>query len=139
MAKIGVFSVLYTVPATCVIGCCFYERINYNTWKQMAMDLTCRTRSLDQRKVCTLEKSIPTVEVYMLKVFMSLVVGITSGMWVWSSKSISSWKNFCTSRFSRRKSNFGGNGGTAYHQAPVIVMKSQHGQKYLPKGSGSRV
>ena len=27
MAKIGIFSVLYTVPATCVIGCYFYEQL----------------------------------------------------------------------------------------------------------------
>lgn len=37
---------------------------------------------------CTLEQSIPSVEIFMLKIFMSLVVGITSGMWIWSSKTV---------------------------------------------------
>lgn len=43
----------------------------------------------------------------MLKIFMSLVVGITSGMWVWSSKTINSWRNFvgklCISKKPERK------------------------------------
>ncbi|ESO88974.1 hypothetical protein LOTGIDRAFT_228923 [Lottia gigantea] len=130
MAKIGIFSVLYTVPATCVIGCYFYERINYDNWRQQAMARPCASRT-----DCHLEYSIPTVEVYMLKIFMSLVVGITSGMWIWSSKTAASWKQFFSNRFSRRKSNYSG----GYQQAPVIMMKSQHGQKYLPKVTGSRV
>ncbi|KAK7503029.1 hypothetical protein BaRGS_00005655, partial [Batillaria attramentaria] len=99
MAKIGVFSVLYTVPATCVIGCYFYERINFDRWQQEARLRPCLTQT-----ECPLDHSIPTVEVYMLKIFMSLVVGITSGMWIWSSKTLSSWKNFCSGRFRRRKS-----------------------------------
>lgn len=137
MAKIGVFSVLYTVPATCVIGCYFYERVHFPIWTQQSMDAPCRVSK--NHKDCTLDKSIPTVEVYMLKIFMSLVVGITSGMWIWSSKTAKSWSNFCSRRFTRRKSNFNGTGTAGYHQAPVIVMKSQHGQKYVPKPSGSRV
>uniref|UniRef100_A0A9L0K5K4 Frizzled class receptor 9 n=1 Tax=Equus asinus TaxID=9793 RepID=A0A9L0K5K4_EQUAS len=64
MVKIGVFSILYTVPATCVIVCYVYER-----------------------------GSVPTVAVFMLKIFMSLVVGITSGVWVWSSKTFQTWQS----------------------------------------------
>ncbi|KAK6171519.1 hypothetical protein SNE40_019693 [Patella caerulea] len=130
MAKIGIFSVLYTVPATCVIGCYFYERINHEKWRHQAM-----TRPCINQDDCHLEYSVPTVEVYMLKIFMSLVVGITSGMWIWSSKTVSSWKQFFSNRFSRRKSNY----SSGYQQAPVIMMKSQHGQKYLQKVAGSRV
>jgi len=135
MAKIGIFSVLYAVPATCVIGCYFYERINFQNWTDMSKGIPCRPLKGGQ-KDCVLDKSIPTVEVYMLKIFMSLVVGITSGMWIWSHKTVHSWRNFCSRRFNRRKSNFTGPGGV-YHQAPVIVMKTQHGQKFVPKPSGS--
>ncbi|XP_052089903.1 frizzled-9-like [Mytilus californianus] len=131
MAKIGVFAVLYTVPATCVIGCYFYERVNFQTMRNAAESLPCRTAdkgTLD----CSLDKSLPSVEVYMLKIFMSLVVGITSGMWIWSNKTVSSWKKFCTNRFTRKK--YGGN--VTYQQAPVVVVKSH---KCVPKTSGSRV
>lgn len=162
MAKIGVFSVLYTVPATCVIGCYFYERMNFDSWQREARRRPCLP-SYD----CPLEHAIPTVEVYMLKIFMSLVVGITSGMWIWSSKTVSSWKHFCSGRFRRRKSGHAGGGGSggagggagngggggggggsggggsthytaSYHPAPVVIMKS-HGHKHLPKMAGSRV
>ncbi|XP_074654371.1 frizzled-4-like [Tubulanus polymorphus] len=78
MVRIGVFSVLYTVPATCVIACYVYEYMNRDLWLN--------SRSPVQ----------PNFEIFMLKVFMSLVVGITSGMWIWTSKTLTSWKNFCS-------------------------------------------
>ncbi|KAK3096836.1 hypothetical protein FSP39_003804 [Pinctada imbricata] len=77
MVRIGIFSVLYTVPATCVIGCLFYEYANRDSWYMKDV-----------------EASSPKIEIFMLKVFMSLVVGITSGMWIWSTKTVNSWRNF---------------------------------------------
>ena len=140
MAKIGIFSVLYTVPSTCVIGCLFYERMNLSTWRLVAMTTDCKDLKYGE-KDCSLERSIPSVEVFMLKYFMSLVVGITSGMWIWSHKTLTSWKKFCTNRFSRRKSNYGAHAKTGYHQAPVMVVN--RGPKHVPKmsssASGSRV
>ncbi|XP_070567443.1 frizzled-4-like [Ptychodera flava] len=74
MVKIGVFSVLYTVPATIVIACHFYEHSNRNAWLH--------------------DEVRPNIEVFMVKIFMLLVIGITSGMWIWSTKTISSWRKF---------------------------------------------
>ncbi|CAH1798943.1 unnamed protein product [Owenia fusiformis] len=146
MAKIGIFSVLYTVPATCVIGCLFYEQLNMKQWNMMAKLKPCKLKQnfdygpQPRRTMldCDLEQSIPTVEVYMLKIFMSLVVGITSGMWIWSAKTVQSWKNFCTSRFRRRKSNVpayqpAGPSGT---QNTVVRLK---GDNRGIKMAGSRV
>lgn len=76
MIRIGIFSVLYTVPAMCVIGCLFYEYFNRDSWYLSSGD------------------SSPNMAVFMLKVFMNLVVGITSGMWIWSQKTITSWQHF---------------------------------------------
>jgi len=76
MIRLGIFSVLYTVPAMCVIGCLFYEYVNRDSW------------------YLANQSSTPKIEVFMLKIFMSLVVGITSGMWIWSQKTITSWRNF---------------------------------------------
>ncbi|KAH9490470.1 Frizzled-10-A [Bulinus truncatus] len=136
MAKIGVFSVLYTVPATCVIGCHFYERINFKRWQKQAMSMPCSpadghvmSAPNKDSQDCTLDHSIPTLELYMLKLFMSLAIGITSGMWIWSNKTVSSWKAFCSRRFSRRKSN---NFNAEYHPAPVILLKNS-GQPHVPK------
>ena len=89
MVRIGIFSVLYTLPATCVVACYVYEYANRRHWA-----------TADGRRT-------PAMEVFMLKVFMSLVVGITSGMWVWSPKTILSWRDVlsgtCSSRTARRK------------------------------------
>ena len=163
MAKLGVFSVLYTAPAACVVGCYLYEKAHFHTWQQEARARPCLSRD------CPLDRSIPTVEVYMLKIFMSLVVGITSGMWVWSSKTLVSWKRFCSVRFRGRHKprpgygvrgvggvgggGVGGGGGgggrtdgdgrrgARCHTAPLVASKpSRHGQhKLLPKVAGSRV
>ena len=132
MAKIGVFSVLYTVPATCVIGCYFYEQTNNNQWRERSKRTPCRRKANGQLD-CTLDRSIPTVEVYMLKIFMSLVVGITCGMWVWSHKTVSSWRNFCNRTFSRRKSNVNG----VYQ--PAVLKLQTHAGKFTAKNTASRV
>ncbi|ELU03627.1 hypothetical protein CAPTEDRAFT_166935 [Capitella teleta] len=77
MVRIGVFSVLYTVPAMCVIGCYLYEYLNRSLWHSVAV--------AGQHR--------PNMEVFMLRIFMALAVGMTSGMWVWSAKTLSSWRN----------------------------------------------
>lgn len=76
MIRIGVFSVLYTVPATCVIACHFYEYTNRALWHLPP------------------SSQKPNIEIFMLKIFMSLVVGITSGMWIWSTKTLNTWRTF---------------------------------------------
>ncbi|CAH1798577.1 unnamed protein product [Owenia fusiformis] len=88
--RIGIFGVLYTVPATCVIACYFYEYVNRGLWHRPNTDIS------------------PNIEIFMLKIFMSLVVGITSGMWIWSRKTLNSWRTFCRRicfRSSERKNN----------------------------------
>nr|CRI73785.1 Frizzled-2 [Euperipatoides kanangrensis] len=81
MIRIGVFSVLYTVPATIVIACNFYEQLYKEQWER------------HQNCPCT-ANTRPDYSVYMLKYFMCLVVGITSGFWIWSGKTLDSWKRF---------------------------------------------
>ncbi|TMS06152.1 Frizzled-8 [Larimichthys crocea] len=36
----------------------------------------------------------PDYAIFMLKYFMCLVVGITSGVWIWSGKTLESWRRF---------------------------------------------
>lgn len=80
MIRIGVFSVLYTVPATIVIACYFYEQHLREKWE--------RTRTCP----CTHDAAGPDYSVFMLKYFMCLVVGITSGFWIWTGKTVDSWR-----------------------------------------------
>ncbi|XP_030629593.1 frizzled-8-like [Chanos chanos] len=83
MIRIGIFTVLYTVPATIIVACYFYEQHNRETW-----ETTHACSCASQRK--------PDYAVFMLKYFMCLLVGITSGAWVWSSKTLETWRRFCT-------------------------------------------
>lgn len=83
MIRIGIFSVLYTVPATIVIACIFHEQHYTSQW-QAAYTCPC-----DKEIIKT-----PDYYIFMLKYFMCLVVGITSGFWIWSSKTLDSWKKF---------------------------------------------
>lgn len=83
MIRIGIFSVLYTVPATIVIGCYLYEASFFDDWMT---GLTCPCINMDK----TRER--PIYSVLMLKYFMALAVGITSGVWIWSGKTLDSWR-----------------------------------------------
>ncbi|XP_067002467.1 frizzled-2 [Anabrus simplex] len=95
MIRIGVFSVLYTVPALIVLACLFYEQAYFDHWM-----LTWH------RNMCSLRYSIPCpyptgelgrkpdFEVFMIKYLMALIVGITSSFWIWSGKTFTSWKEF---------------------------------------------
>lgn len=96
MVRIGVFSVLYTLPATAVIACFVYEYSNMESW-QNDVETNCVNVSTDK---CNLV-SRPKQEIYMVRYFMSLVVGITSGMWVWSTKTFKSWRLCYNRKFSK--------------------------------------
>uniref|UniRef100_A0A3Q0SYS8 Frizzled-4 n=1 Tax=Amphilophus citrinellus TaxID=61819 RepID=A0A3Q0SYS8_AMPCI len=80
MVKIGVFSVLYTVPASTVIGCYLYQLSNWGDFRASTRD--------------------SYVASEMLRIFMSLLVGITSGMWIWSAKTLHTWQR-CSARLLR--------------------------------------
>ena len=101
MVRIGIFSVLYTVPATAVIACYFYQRSNMDYWRRMAELIPCWPAppapdvDAGAEGICApMDFSIPSVPVLSVKIFMLLVVGITSGMWIWSSKTVQSWQNW---------------------------------------------
>lgn len=81
MIRIGVFSVLYTVPATIVIGCHFYE--SHRDWLA-PWACPCHEQ----------HRPVPLYSILMLKYFMALAVGITSGVWIWSGKTLDSWRRF---------------------------------------------
>lgn len=86
MIRIGVFTVLYTVPATVIVACYFYEQHNRGAW-ELTHTCSCAQDAARAR---------PDYAVFMLKYFMCLLVGITSGAWVWSGKTLDSWRTFCT-------------------------------------------
>lgn len=90
MIRIGVFSVLYTVPASILLACYLYEMTFKNEWLA-SIACPCRARKR------------PMYSVLMLKYFMTLAVGITSGVWIWSGKTVSSWRRFWNRLLGRKQ------------------------------------
>ncbi|XP_019409057.1 PREDICTED: frizzled-5 [Crocodylus porosus] len=84
MIRIGVFSLLYTVPAAAVVACHVYEQHSRERWER-AHACACPGEPPPAK---------PDYAVFMLKYFMGLAVGITSGVWIWSGKTLESWRRF---------------------------------------------
>ncbi|EDO30865.1 predicted protein, partial [Nematostella vectensis] len=100
IVRIGIFSVLSTVPATAVIACYFYEYANKEYWYY------------GQRDGAVAE---PNFSIFMLKVFMSLFTGVITGMWIWSHKTMNTWRAFyykVSGKRPPRKLERNGNGNT---------------------------
>ncbi|XP_076459342.1 frizzled-2-like [Babylonia areolata] len=100
MVRIGIFSVLYTVPATIVIACYFYEQAFREkwtiTWQHTVCDIfgiACPPPELVG------SKPWPDFNVFMIKYLMTVIVGITSGVWIWTGKTFHSWKVFSSRIF----------------------------------------
>ena len=107
MVRIGIFGVLYMVPAAIVISCHAYEYWFRDEWMESWLAVTCKNR--DHPVPCPLpnvsgvEWARPNINVFMIKYLMTLIVGITSGFWIWSGKTIASWSN-CYGRICGRQS-----------------------------------
>ena len=118
MIRIGIFSVLYTVPATIVIGCHIYESTFYTNWMSQLV-CPCSEPSRETALSFGLRTRLrPMYWILMLKYFMALAVGITSGVWIWSGKTLDSWR-----RLSRRL--FGGGRGHGHGSALINPVKQR--------------
>ncbi|XP_060786134.1 frizzled-7a [Neoarius graeffei] len=93
MVRIGVFSVLYTVPATIVIACYFYEQAFREHWEKTWHMQTCK-RFAVPCPAGNFAPMSPDFTVFMIKYLMTMIVGITSGFWIWSGKTLQSWRRF---------------------------------------------
>ncbi|CAL4082238.1 unnamed protein product [Meganyctiphanes norvegica] len=104
-ARVGVVAVLYMVPATCQVGATFYEFVERERWLH---DATVR----------------PNMEVFMLKIFMSLAVGIMGGLFLVNARALNAWRQL----FNRI---------TKHHQTPkpyLLTPSVAHVQQHQYSG-----
>ena len=106
MLRIGIFVVIYIVPALIVISAYIYELDSRSNWRRVS-------QTKDSCSNCT----EPNVGIFMARVFFQLIVGILSGCWIWTKKTAESWKMFFCRLMRRDKppqvTNYGIDTGTA--------------------------
>jgi frizzled protein 5/8 len=104
MLRIGVFAVLYTVPTTCLIACNLYEQHYRVEWEnslickqnevllnvQLTSDHPCFLYSMDKTEA----RKKPEFAIFMIKYLSCMTIGILSGFWIWTHKTLCSWKYF---------------------------------------------
>jgi frizzled protein 1/7 len=94
MVRIGIFGVLYTVPAVVVIGCYTYEQWSHDAWMMKWLSSVCNKYSVPCPGPESNAVVPPNLNIFMIKYLMTLIVGITSGFWIWSGKTVASWSKF---------------------------------------------
>jgi frizzled protein 1/7 len=103
IARIGVFSILYTIPKCVIIACLFYEQHYLSAWMVQWQDSICRDPlyikywqiPCPPRSQFSGSTPRPDFTVYMIKYLMIMMIGIFSGFWVWTEKTLQTWLNFC--------------------------------------------
>jgi len=98
MVRIGIFSILYSLPAIIVIACLFYEQSFRpywdESWKNGWLKMLDDCDGVNCKDFVYKNTNRPDFAVFMIKYLMLLMVGITSGFWIWSGKTIQSWRRF---------------------------------------------
>lgn len=95
MVRMGALGVSYTVPAAIVVACCFYEHTFRPQWDRSWRLRTCR-RFAVPCPAGDVASATPDFTVFMLKYLMTMMVGITSGFWICSEKTLQAWRSVFT-------------------------------------------
>lgn len=115
MVRIGVFSVLYTVPATVVVSCLFYEQAHHDEWMVAWQRDRCTAReepwvaySINCPAGVGRDTPLarPDFVFFLVKYLSTLVVGVASGFWVWSGKTLLVWRNCYARCLGRRTESY---------------------------------
>lgn len=105
MIRIGMFSVLYSIPATILIACFLYERFQRPKW-EVAYVSHCHSYS--NPKKCDSAEFVADANLLtfnLIKYLMMLVTGLSTGFWVLLSfKTASNWARLLKCGFGKKGS-----------------------------------
>jgi len=100
MLRIGFFSVLYLCPAILLLACYYYEQNNIDSFLLSWLSEVCHRHEFPCPSIKSDNKpSKPYLSVFLIKYITCLMPGITSGFWIWSEKTFSSWVNLFRKMF----------------------------------------
>lgn len=106
MSKIGVFTFVLLIPAITLIGCHFYEHNNREAWEK------------SKNCPCMGNKKTPQFYMFLLKYFMSLMIGLVTGFWVLESRTMSAWKKLLKRCSASQRCQHENNNLLTHHKYP---------------------
>ncbi|KAL6259982.1 hypothetical protein P5V15_009890 [Pogonomyrmex californicus] len=90
MTRLGIFALLYALPALGSLVCVLHEASVRPRWRKLSL-LAALDCHVAQNCAPGPIYRAAGLEVALLRLFLSLVIGVTSGMWVWSGKTCRAW------------------------------------------------
>ena len=108
MKSIGIFAVLYILPAGALLFCYFYEYVHLPEWMSTWQEDLCRYDKLrrEWQIPCRISNHEwtnresrgdifrPNIYLLYIKYFSVLMIGILSGFWVWNQQMVNTWRTF---------------------------------------------
>jgi len=93
MLRIGLFSMLYLCPAIFLLASYYYEQKNIDSFLLSWLTKVCQRPEFGIAcpAIRAEKPSEPYLSVFLIKYITCLMPGITSGFWIWSEKTFSSW------------------------------------------------
>lgn len=90
MTRLSVFALLYALPALGGLVCVMHEASVRPRWRKLALLAALDCNATQNCAPGPIYRAAG-LEVVLLRLFLFIVVGVTSGMWVWSGKTCRAW------------------------------------------------
>uniref|UniRef100_A0A0N5A1U9 Frizzled-4 n=1 Tax=Parastrongyloides trichosuri TaxID=131310 RepID=A0A0N5A1U9_PARTI len=122
LIKMGIYSLLYIGPMIVTLSCDFYHYLVLQEWYPAT--IACKMYGGADRGGCR-RPTKPQYEIYILGIGMQMLIGISTSIWIFSSKTISSWKKFiCCAKENKFKKST--------EPQKVLLHKANSGAVYHP-------